>query len=145
MSEHAKLYTDSGENALVTDEVVESAELRAKAVEAAREFCLTNLVPLLTNLLDCTAQYTPMELMNILQNMNVQLGNIAQRMDNLEQGMGNIAQHMDNLEQGMGNIMALITANTQNLRLTSRNLQVVSQAGIQEYLPLQKVVSTSFD
>ena len=70
----------------------------------------------------------------ILQNMNVQLSNIAQCIDNLKQGVGNmehnLRQHMDNLEQGMGNIMALIIVNTQNLQLTSRNLQVASQAGI---------------
>ena len=88
-----------GHGSFITDEVVESARLRIRAVEAAREFFAAFAsFPLRTSLLDVMALYAPVDLVNELQNRNEEMKNVVQRMNEMEQRMNDMEQAMKDMQ-----------------------------------------------
>lgn len=93
-----------GQHSFITDEVVESAELRVRAVEAAREFFAAFAsFPLLTSPLDVMALYGPVDLVKELQNTNEELKNAVQRMKEMEQEMNDMKQATKDLTKDVTN------------------------------------------
>jgi len=119
-----------GNEPLVTDAVVQSAEVRAHTIEAAH----------------ASAEFSPVNLAHFLQNINNRLDHLEQgfnnRMDHLEQGFNN---RMDHLEQGFNNRLEHISDRLDKISAISYNTQIVSRNAQQSvphpYLPLQKSIA----
>jgi hypothetical protein len=93
------LYTGLGQHSFIRDKVVESAELRVRAVEAARGFFgAFACFPLLTSLLDVMALYGPVDLVKELQNRNEEMKNVVRRMKEMEQRMNDMEQAMKDIQ-----------------------------------------------
>jgi hypothetical protein len=97
----------------ITEEIVESSKLRAKAVEAAH----------------CMAKYGPVN----LQAINFQFAQINERLDGINGHLCGIDNRLDNMDASI----VRLTAETCNSRAITHNQARVGK----KYRPLQKTVS----
>jgi hypothetical protein len=135
---------------MITEEIAESARLRAIAVEAARTFTalLSRHLTLILLLLDATAHYAPVNHVNVLQGIHEQM--VAMNIQLHEQMVAmNIQHHQTNQRLDQHTIrldqqalrLDQIAAATDNNRRISRNAFLAMTGG--NYTPLRKIVSTS--
>ena len=115
---------------MITQPIVESAELRYQTVEAARAlFSVVYRHDGVTFSTDANAEYAPLGLVQMLEN-------IAQAVHNINE---NLEDRIDQLENRLGNRLDRIAATSHNTRIVARNSRRQAPA---PYSPLQKTVCT---
>ena len=123
---------ESGEVPQATAEVVESAQSRYVAVEHAR---MSSLSPFLEGFhsfpLDSALRYTPLDIINLLHNIDNRLTDMRHAQEEIQDTQGDIQKTLDEMKDAQKSSAAHLA----NLRILNQN------SHLKNPLPLQKTVS----